>query len=41
MENVNDKSPTFKENNYKKAQKAIMNYLKKENKRKGKKVIQN
>ena len=29
MENVNDKSPTFKEINYKQAQKAIMNYLKK------------
>ena len=41
MENVNDKSPTFKEINYKQAQKAIMNYLKKENKRKGKKIIQN
>ena len=43
MQNVNDKnkSPAFKEMNYKLAQKAIMNYLKKENKRKGKKVIQN
>ena len=29
MENVNDKSPTFKAMNYKLAQKAIMNYLKK------------
>ena len=35
MGNVNDKSPTFKEMNYKLAQKAIMNYLKK--KKKGKK----
>ena len=29
MENVNDKSPAFKESKYKLAQKAIMNYLKK------------
>ena len=29
MENVNDKNTTFKEINYKQAQKAIMNYLKK------------
>ena len=36
MGNVNDKSPTFKEMNYKLAQKAIMN-----KKRKSKKVIKN
>ena len=36
MGNVNDKSPTFKEMNYKLAQKAIMNYLKKGIKEKAK-----
>ena len=37
MENVNDKSPAFKEIRYKLAQKAIMNYLTKGIKEKEKK----
>ena len=43
MGNVNDKSPTFKEMNYKLAQKAIMNYFlkkgEKKERKKSKKVI--